>query len=86
MGFRIEFRETTTKFSRTDVAEEPELAASMSIREKMAVALRKGAMDLDELARQIDAKKESVDRVARRYKSQFAFLDSGKVGLCGRRL
>jgi hypothetical protein len=32
MAFQIEFGETTTKFSRTDVVDNPELAASMGVR------------------------------------------------------
>src|SRR5207249_9998666 len=44
VGFRIEFGETRTTFIRTDVRDCPDMAASMSVRQRMAAVLRHGAL------------------------------------------
>jgi len=84
VGFRIEFGETTT-FIRTDVRDCPDMAQSMTVRERMASALRHGATEPKALADEIDAKAETVTRIARRYKGQFMILDGGKLGLRDKR-
>ncbi|MGD1091430.1 MAG: hypothetical protein ABSB35_05475 [Bryobacteraceae bacterium] len=43
--------------------------------------LRGGAMEIDELARRVGGKKDTVERTVRRYKEQFIVLDDGKVAL-----
>jgi len=74
------FTDTTTKFTRTDVADCPDLAASMTLRGNMYAALRGGAMDLVELVRKIGGKRDSVERKIRAYKDTFIIFD-GKVAL-----
>jgi hypothetical protein len=81
VGFRIEFGETRTTFVRTDVRDCPEMAESMTVRQRMASVLRRGATEPKALADEIDAKAETVTRIARRYKGQFIILDGGKLGL-----
>ncbi len=61
------------------------MAESMTIRQKMASALRRGAAEPKALAEEIDAKTETVTRIARRYKEQFVILEGGKLGLYDRR-
>lgn len=85
VGFRIEFGETRTSFTNTDVRDCPDMAESMTIRQKMASALRRGAAEPKALAEEIDAKTETVTRIARRYKEQFVILEGGKLGLYDRR-
>jgi hypothetical protein len=84
LGFRITFGETRTAFARTDVRECPDMAGSMTVRQRMAAVLRHGAMEAGSVAKEIDSKHETVTRIARRYKGQFVILDGGKVGLLSR--
>jgi len=81
LGFRIDFGDASTKFSSTDVAEEPELAAAMTIKDKMLAALRRGPLELDELADRIEEKKDSIQRKIRQFKNHFVVLDDGRVAL-----
>jgi hypothetical protein len=81
VGFRIEFGETRTTFTRTDVRDCPEMAQSMTVRQRMASVLRRGATEPKSLADEIDAKAETVTRIARKHKAQFVVLDGGKLGL-----
>jgi hypothetical protein len=81
VGFKIEFGETRTIFSRTDVRDCPDLAESMSVRQRMSSALRRGAVEPKVLADQIGAKLETVSRTARKYKGQFIVLEGGKLAL-----
>jgi hypothetical protein len=81
VGFEIDFTEDRTTFRRVDVADNPELASGLSVRQRMAAALRHGAMDAKDLAADIQATSETVSRVVRRYRQQFTVLPGGKVGL-----
>ena len=81
VGFRIEFGEARTTFVRTDVADCPQLAESMTIRQRMAAALRRGAIAPKILAEEIGAKTETVTRIARKYKSQFIIVEGGEFAL-----
>ena len=84
IAFTITFEENRTTFRRSDVADNPDLAAQMSIRQRMAAVLRKGAMAPEEIARELEAKPETVNRTARRYKNLFVLLPGGKWGLLER--
>lgn len=55
VGFRVEFGDDRTTFTRTDVREYPEMAESMSLRQRMAATLRRGALDLAALADEVQA-------------------------------
>lgn len=81
VGFQIEFSKDSTKFVRTDVRDRPDMAEAMSVRQRMAAVLRRGAFEPEALAAEIEAKKDTVTRIARKYKGQFIVLDGGKVGL-----
>lgn len=84
VGFHIEFGETRTTFTRTDVRANQEMASSMSVRQRMASVLRRGALDPETVAEKVEASKDTVARTARRYKRQFIVLQGGKLALCGR--
>lgn len=85
IGWEIQFTKTETTFRRVDVADTPELAAGLSVRQRMAHLLRQGAMTVEELAGELSAKADTVNRTARRYRNLFAVLPGGKVGLQERR-
>jgi hypothetical protein len=84
IGFSITFAEDRTTFRRTDVADTPDLAAQLTVRQRMAALLRKGAMAPEEIAEQIDAEVATVKRTARRYKEQFTVISDGRLGLLER--
>lgn len=84
-GFEITFTDDKTSFRRINVADTPDLAGQLSIRQRMAHVLRNGAMSHDEIADQIQADVETVKRTARRYRQQFSLLPGGNLGLLERR-
>ena len=85
VGFEITFDEERTTFRRVDVADIPDLAGQLSVRQRMASLLRHGAMDPEELASELQADPETVKRTARRYRQQFTVLPGGRLGLLERR-
>jgi hypothetical protein len=84
LGFAIEFGDERTTFRRVNVADSPELSGGLSVRQRMAHLLRRGAMDADVIAEEIEAELETVKRTARRYRKQFIVIDGGRVGLLER--
>jgi hypothetical protein len=80
VSFIIEFNLDRTVFSRADIAEVPELAGKMSIHQRMAHLLKRGALTPEEIAASIDAELETVKREVRRQK-KFIVLDGGRIGL-----
>jgi hypothetical protein len=87
IGFSLTFddQSRTVTFQPADPVDTPEFAAKMKVHERMAALLRKGPMSVDEIAIRIVAKKETVQRIARRHTRHFIVLDGGKVGLRSRR-
>ena len=81
LSFRFTFDETTTHVQRVDIAEAPDLAGQLSVRQRMALILRRGAMSPEALAAELDAEVETVRRTARRCKNLFTVLDGGKLAL-----
>jgi len=84
VGFTITFTEDGTTFRRTEVADSPDLAGQLSVRQKMAYLLRKGAMTPESVADEIEADLETVKRTARRYKKFFTVIDGGRLALLER--
>ena len=83
LGFEIAFTDSATTFRKCDVADVPELVGQLSVRQRMALALRHGAKTADSIADEIDAKKATVQREARRHRKQFIALPGGQFGLVG---
>lgn len=81
MGFTVSFTEDRTTFRRAEVADNPDLAAKLTVRQRMAALRRKDAMEPEQIADQIDADVETVKRTARRYKAQFVVMDGGRLAL-----
>jgi hypothetical protein len=86
IGFTIAFAEDRTTFRRSDVADNPDLAAKLTVRQRMAYLLRGGAMTMEQLAEEIDSKPETIKRTAYRNKGLFIVMDGGRVGLLERRV
>jgi hypothetical protein len=85
LGYSITFGEETTTFRRTDVADTPDLARKLTVRQRMTSLLRKGAMTPEAIAEEIEAEAEIVKRTARRYKNLFVMIPGGHVGLLEKR-
>lgn len=81
LGYSITFDEELTTFRRTEVADSPDLASKMTISQKMAHLLRRGALTPEEIANELDEKKDSVTRTVRRRKDLFIVLPDSRVGL-----
>ncbi len=81
LGFNIAFAEETTTFRRTDVADTPDLAGQLSVRQRMAHLLRHGAMAPEKISEEVDSDLETVKRTVRRYKKLFTVIEGGRVGL-----
>jgi hypothetical protein len=81
VGLTITFGDERTSITRADVADSPDLAGQLSVRQRMAHILKRGAFGYDHIAEEIDADPETVRRTARRYRKQFVIIDGGKVGL-----
>jgi hypothetical protein len=84
VAFTIRFTDDRTSFGRADVADSPDLAGLLSIRQRMAYLLRKGAMTPEAIAEEIEADLETVKRTTRRYKKLFTVLEGGRVALLER--
>jgi hypothetical protein len=81
LGFEFRFEGDRTHVRRIDLGDVPDLAAGLPVRQRMTLALRRGALPADALAEEIDADLETVRRTARRHKGQFKLLDGGRVSL-----
>lgn len=86
IGFTVSFTEHQTIFRRSDVADNPELAEKLSVRQRMAALLRRGALRVEEIANEIDADVETVKRTQRRYKEQFVVIPDGRFALLEKRV
>jgi hypothetical protein len=80
-GFEITFAEARTTFRRINVADTPDLAGGLSIRQRMAYLLRRGAMSPEDLAVETASNVETVKRTLRRYSKQFTLIPGGNYGL-----
>lgn len=84
IGFTVTFTEDRTTFRHADVADSPDLAGKLTVRQRMAALLRKDAMTPEEIGHEIDAEPETVKRTARRYKGLFVTIPDGRIGLLQR--
>ena len=84
VGFRVEFKYNRTFFNREDVAEVPDLADKMPLRQRIIHLLRAGSLPIDQVAQELDAKPDTVKKTVRRYKDIFTVLDGGQVALLQR--
>jgi hypothetical protein len=85
VAWEIGFTHDQTTFRRVDMAGVPDLAGRMTVRQRMAYALRGGSMAAEDLAAEIGAELDTVRRTAGRYKDSFTVLPGGKLGLAERR-
>jgi len=80
LGFRFEFDDEVTRIVRTDVRDVPEFAGQVPIKDRVAHALKAGALTYMELADVLEVDAETVGRVARRYERKLFTLLPGLDG------
>lgn len=81
VGLRFQFDQTETSIRRMEVASSPELAQQLSVRQRMEYLLKPGAMSVDGIAAQLEAKPDTISRTVRRYRNRFVIIDGGRIGL-----
>ncbi|MEK7750955.1 MAG: DnaB-like helicase N-terminal domain-containing protein [Acidobacteriota bacterium] len=84
VAFTITFTEDQTLFRRIEAADTPDLAVQLTIRQRMAYLLRRGAMTPEAIASEIEADVETVRRTARRYRKLFTVIEGGRFALLER--
>ena len=84
IGFEITFTDDRTYFKRSDPADTAELAQKMTIRQQMMHLLKDGALPLEQVAEQLEANPETIERTVRRHKAVFKIFPGGKVALLQR--
>jgi hypothetical protein len=83
-GFTVTFSDDRTTFRRAEVADNPELAERLSVKQRMAALLRKGSFTPEAVAEEIGAEVETVRRTVRRHGQLFVTLSGGKIGLASK--
>lgn len=85
VAFEVTFTADQTSFRRVNLADVPDLAAGLSVRQRMAQLLRRGGMSPEAVAQEIQADVDTVKRTARRNHNLFTLLPGGNLGLAERR-
>jgi hypothetical protein len=81
VDFKITFSPDRTVSERANPIDNPDLAAGMTIKERMIPVLRTGALPREELAEEIGADAESVRWTIKRHSKIFTVIDGGKVAV-----
>lgn len=77
----VHFERDRTYFEYTEIAGNSEFAEKLSIRQRMNHLLKRGARTPEEIAEELGAKLESVQRKIRDYKHEFVVIEGGRIGL-----
>jgi hypothetical protein len=83
IAYRLEFSENGTQFIREDAMGNPLIASKLTIRQRMHFLLKHGSMPIEELAQEIEADANTIERTARRYRREFILLSGKRLGLAG---
>lgn len=83
VGLELAFGVDRTTVRRVDLADTPDLAAHLSVKQRMAAALRTGPLSPAELAEEVGTKPNTVRVTARRHPEHFR-LGGGVVSLLER--
>lgn len=71
IGFRLTFSDDSTRVAPVNVADVTDLAAGLTLHQRMAALLRRGSLSVEDLADELGAKPDTVRRTADRYKTKF---------------
>jgi hypothetical protein len=80
LGFEVAFTNQRTTFRRVDVTTVDELATSLPLWQRMRQAVKHRPRTLAELAGELEANADSLERIARRHKQLFTRV-SGTDGI-----
>jgi len=83
IGYEITFTEDRTSFRRVNPGDTPDLAVGMTVRQRIAFALRGGSMTVADLARDLDIKADTIEKTIKRAAKIFTYIP-GTAG--GRRV
>lgn len=88
VALTLKFESDRTRFERASIADNPELAEKMSVRQKMYELLGHGALTIAEIAERLDEKPDTVRKTVKR-STQFVVISGGtgeqdRVGLRAR--
>jgi hypothetical protein len=81
VSLRLTFGRQRTDISRVDMADTPDLASKLTIRQRMTVLLKRGSMTEQEIADELEASLDSVRKAAKRNHRDFILLSGGRIGL-----
>ncbi|MBN2242797.1 MAG: hypothetical protein JW793_08905 [Acidobacteria bacterium] len=82
-GYTLAFTDATI-ITKSDPADTPALADTMSLRDRMKKILQGGAMTVKEVAEEASTKPDSIYKAVRRNGKLFTLLEGGKVALLQR--
>jgi len=80
VSYLVRFGALTT-FTTVDIADSPELAGKLTIKQRMYQLLKRGAMSISDIATELDASYDTVSKSVHRNPRHFVVLEGGKVGL-----
>lgn len=81
VGLSVTFEDEQVIIRRADLADSPDLASQLSVRQRMVYLLKRGAMPAEQIAEEIEADPETVKRTIRRNRQLFTVIEGGRVGL-----
>jgi hypothetical protein len=88
IGWTIDFSGDRAAFTRCDPAATPDLATALTTRQRIAAAVRGGALSIADLADRLDVKADTIEKAVKRSARVFTYIDgpAGRhlVGLRGR--
>jgi hypothetical protein len=81
VGIRVTYDQDQTHFDGADLADVPDLAAGLSLKQRIRALLKAGPQTLATIANELEhSKVDSIDRIVRREKDTFTKV-SGKDGI-----
>lgn len=80
-SYTLNFTSERTIFTAGEISEDSSLTARLTTHQRMFQLLRRGSMLISDIALEIDAKAETIERTARRFPQRFIVLSGNRVGL-----
>lgn len=81
LGYQVTFDEFSTEFRRAEVADRPDMAEHMTVRERIQHVLRHGSMTPAQIAEEISWNADTVRKTLKRHDKIFTLLDGGRFGV-----
>lgn len=80
----VDFAPDRTLFNKADITDSAELAERMTIKQRMHYILKRGSMEMEELAEEMNVDIKTLRKTVSRHRNDFVLLAGGRVGLCAR--